>query len=571
MDPSTPPGAGAVTLCEAFQRAVAHAPDEIALRAYGRATELTWRDFANAVRAAAEGLASLGVARGDTVAMMTRNIPELVIADAAALHLGATPFSIYPTSTPEQVAYLVADADSRVVLYEPQFAPALTGIDPPECPHRITVDGVAGPSEITFYELLRQTSPGFDFDATWRAVRPCDIAALLYTSGTTGPPKGVQATHASILATLDCLSRALPYPVAGHVVSYLPFAHIGDRIASYYPALYCAHTLTTVPEMADVLVAVREARPTQWSAVPRVWEKLMAGLQSRGITPETMSKAKRSEVRASLGFDRARWLASGAAPLSGDVLDYFGRLGLPICDTWGMSECGIGAVNPIDDIRPGTVGRVLPGLEYTLLPDGELLLRGPTVMAGYRKNPEATRQAIDAEGWLHTGDIATADADGYLTILDRKKELIISAGGKNMSPANIERQIKAASTLIGQACVIGDRRPYNTALLVLDPEVSAAFAAAHGLANAELGPLSTDPVVQRHLEGAVADANSRLSRVEQVKKFAVLPVEWAPSSDELTPTMKLRRREISRKYADVIESLYAPVTDSGATQAARMR
>ncbi len=247
----------------------------------------------------------------------------------------------------------------------------------------------------------------------------------------------------------------------------------------------------------------------------------------------------------------------GAAPSPLEVLEFFAAIGIPIGEVWGMSETtSIATMVPSEDLRLGTVGPPIPGVEVRLADDGELLVRGPTVMPGYRNQPEKTAETIDADGWLHTGDVAEIDADGFVKIVDRKKELIINAAGKNMSPANIEQQLKQGSPLIGQAVAIGDGRPYNVALLVLDPDASAAFAAEHGLADASPEAMSVEAAVREEVSAGVDRANSHLSRVEQIKRFKVLPCDWPPAGDELTPTMKLKRRPISEKYAPEIEALY---------------
>jgi long-subunit acyl-CoA synthetase (AMP-forming) len=292
--------------------------------------------------------------------------------------------------------------------------------------------------------------------------------------------------------------------------------------------------------------------------VPRVWEKIKAALEAQGITdPEAIPEEAKAEIRAKLGLDRCRWLVAGAAPTPVEVLEYFAQLGLPICELWGMSELScIATCNPPDAIRLGTVGPPLPGVELRIADDGELLARGPILMPRYRKDPEKTAEAIDADGWMHTGDVAEIDDDGYVTIIDRKKELIINAAGKNMSPANIESRLKTSSALIGQACCLGDRRPYNVALVVLDPDVSAQWAAEHGI-EASPAAMAEHETVIAEIERAVEDANSHLSRVEQIKRFAVLPVDWEPGGEELTPTMKLRRKPIAERYAAEIEALYS--------------
>jgi long-subunit acyl-CoA synthetase (AMP-forming) len=289
-----------------------------------------------------------------------------------------------------------------------------------------------------------------------------------------------------------------------------------------------------------------------------VWEKLRAALEAKGLTaPSTLPEDAKAATHVALGLDQADWVLSGAAPIAPETLEYLIALGLPVVEGWAMSETGCaGTINPVDAMRVGTVGKPMGGVEVKLAEDGELLTRGENIMVGYRNDPERTAETIDADGWLHTGDIAEIDADGYVKIVDRKKELIINAAGKNMSPANIEQKLKASSPLIGQVCVIGDGRPYNVALLVLCPDGSAAYAKANGL-DPDPAVLSQDPATLKLIEEAVEAANARMSRVEQIKKFTVLEVDWLPDGDELTPTMKLKRRGVAAKYAEQIEALYA--------------
>jgi long-subunit acyl-CoA synthetase (AMP-forming) len=348
-------------------------------------------------------------------------------------------------------------------------------------------------------------------------------------------------------------------PGPGRRVSYLPLAHIADRLLHYNMSVVEGSSITCVVDATQILAALVDTRPTGWMSVPRLWEKIKAGLESKGITdPAALDEDTRTAIRGQLGLDQLRWGASGAAPIPPSVLEYFMALGLPVLEGWAMSETACaGTVNPQDAPRLGTIGKPIGGVEVKVADDGELLVRGAWLMTGYRNDPEKTAEAINPEGWLHTGDVVTIDDDGYIKIVDRKKELIISAGGKNMSPANIEQKLKASHALIGQACCIGDARPYNVALLVLDPDASAAFAAAHGLDDASPATLSQNAEVQAQIALAVEEANSHLSRVEQIKKFRVLGEDWVPDSDILTPTSKLKRRGVNERYADVIEALYA--------------
>jgi len=541
------PGLDGTTLCEAFQLSAAHFADRVALRTAGGDVELTWAAYADRVRRVAGGLAELGIGRGDTVAMMLCNRPEFHVVDTAALHLGATPFSVYNSSPAEQVEYLFGNAENRVVVTERRFEELVRAVRAPAVEHVVVLED--GLPDAPF--------PGFE--ESWRAVAPEDLATLIYTSGTTGPPKGVQLTHGNLMFTCNAYAPVLRLRPAGRLVSYLPSAHIADRFFGYYAGLVSGATMTCVSDPAQVVAALPDARPTGVLAVPRIWEKVKAALEGKGVTdPASMTEEERAAIREGLGLDEADWAGSGAAPIAPEVLEYFMALGLPIVEGWAMSETACsGTINPPTAIKVGTVGRALPGIELSVAQDGELLLRGPNVMVGYRGEPEKTAEAIDPDGWLHTGDVAEIDADGYVKLVDRKKELIINAAGKNMSPANIEQRLKASSPLIGQACAIGDRRPYNVALIVLDPDGAAAYAAKCGLSDASPAALACDGGVCDTVAAAVEQANSHLSRVEQIKRFAILPVDWLPDGDELTPTMKLKRRVIVEKYAEQIESLYA--------------
>jgi long-subunit acyl-CoA synthetase (AMP-forming) len=544
------------SLCEAFQNTVAKCGDMVALRTPGGAQEISWREYGERVRALAAGLSSLGVGPGDTVGIMLLNRPEFALVDTAALHLGAVPFSIYNTSSPEQIGYLFGNAGNRVVVTEQRFLAAIRAAGT-AAETVISVDG--GEGTLSLDEVATRTVDGFDFDAAWRAVGPESVLTLIYTSGTTGPPKGVELTHASMLAELRGCRAVLPATTGERSTSYLLAAHVADRWASHYTSMALGHTITYVADPKEVVAALPEVRPTVWGAVPRVWEKIKAGLEAHGVTdPAALPEESKAGIRQLIGLDEVKWTVSGAAPIAPEVLQFFTDLGIPICELWGMSELSCCAtINPPADIRIGTVGTALPEVELSLADDGELLVRGPLLMRGYRGQPAMTAETIDADGWLHTGDVATIDDDGYVTIIDRKKELIINSAGKNMSPANIEQVLKASHPLIGQAVVVGDRRPYNVALLVLDPDVCAAHAERAGLPDGSTGALAADPGVQAQVAEAVEAANARLSRVEQVKRFRILASDWVPGGDELTPTMKLRRRPIGEKYAEEIEALYA--------------
>ena len=586
------------TLCAAFQDFVTKTPDAVVLRTPGDGVTLTWRQWDQRVRKIAAGLAALGVGRGDTVGLMLTNRPEFHLVDAAALHLGATPFSIYNTSAPEQIEYLFSNAGNKVVCCDERFLPRIREMSS-SVEHIVCVDGEAE-GAMSLEQLESRGAPDFDFEAAWRAVESSDLATIIYTSGTTGPPKGVELTHANLIAETDATRSVFDVSPGDRGVSYLPAAHIADRVTAQYFAILFGIQVTCVADLTKLAEALADARPHALFAVPRVWQKIKAGIDAglaaekgakgriarwavrAGIRaaraelegrplPATLALEHRladklvlSKLRAKLGLDECRGPASGASAIAPEILEFFWGLGIRIYEVWGMSETG-GATtaNTPGHTKLGSVGRVFPGMEIKLAEDGELLTRGPAVMRGYRNDPEKTAETIDADGWLRTGDIAEVDDEGYVTIVDRKKELIISAAGKNMSPTNIENAIKATTSLIGQVVAIGDDRPYIAALAVLDPDVAAAFAARQGISSSSPAELIANPEVRAAVLAGVKAGNEKLARVEQLKRIRLLPAAWEPGGDELTPTMKLRRKPIAEKYAHEIDSLYdkAPTED----------
>lgn len=581
------------TLCEAFQRNAAIDPDAVVLRTPGDTQTLTWRELAEQVRKVTAGLAGLGVRRGDTVSLMMANRIEFYPLEIGAQHLGATSFSVYNTLPAEQLTYLFDNAGTKVAICEQQYVDRIRASGAP-VEHIVCIDG-APPGTISVEQLYAAAPRDFDFESTWRSVRPDDVVTLIYTSGTTGNPKGVEMTHANLLFECHALNAVLPSKFGDRVTSYLPSAHIADRAMGLYGLEVFGAQVTVVDDPRAIAAALPDVRPTVWAAVPRIWEKLKAGIEftvaneqdesTRAALQWAMSVAAQraaalvageqipdelaaewaradelvlSKLRERLGFGELRWAVSGAAPIPKETLAFFAGIGIPIAEVWGMSELScVAAVSHPRDARLGSVGKLLPGLEGKIADDGEFLVRGPLVMKGYRKEPAKTAEAIDADGWLHTGDILEADAQGYLRVVDRKKELIINAAGKNMSPANIENAILAACPMIGVMITIGDGRPYNTALLVFDADSVGPYAARHGLSDASPAALAADPVVIAQIAAGVAAGNAKLSRVEQIKRFRILPTLWEPGGDEITLTMKLKRKPIMAKYAEEIEQLYA--------------
>ncbi|NNH69156.1 AMP-binding protein [Nocardia uniformis] len=582
------------TSCAAFQRVAGIDPDAVAVRSIGGAQSLTWRQYADQVRAVAGGLAGLGVGRGDTVALMMANRVEFYPLEVGAQHTGATSFSVYNTLSAEQLNYVFTNAGNRVVICEEQYVERVRASGVP-IDTIVCVDG-APEGTIGVPELTASVRADFDFDATWRAVGPEDIVTLCYTSGTTGNPKGVEITHASLTFECEAYESVMSIEFGDRITSYLPTAHMADRVTALYLQQYFGTQITVVPDRTLLPAALADVHPTIWGAVPRVWEKLKAAVEfSVANEPDETRKAALtwalgvaarksdaqlagvpldetqaaewvkadelvlSKLRAKLGLDQLKWALSGAAPIPPETLGFFFGLGIPISEVWGMSELTcVASVSPPRQARLGTVGKLLPGLEGRVADDGEFLVRGPLVMREYRQEPEKTADALDGDGWLHTGDIITVDDEGYLRVVDRKKELIINADGKNMSPANIENTIKAATPLIGALAVIGDNRAYTTALIVLDAESAGPYAAQRGLTDASAAALATDKTVIEDIARGVAAGNTKLSRVEQVKRFTIVPSFWEPGGDEITLTMKLRRKPIAEKYADAIEALYSP-------------
>lgn len=587
---------GIQTLCEAFQINVRRYADSVALRTPGAGEQLTWRAYGERVRSIATGLVSLGVGPGDTVALMLTNRPEFHLCDTAVLHTGATPFSMYNTNPPEMLAYLFGNARPRVVISETQFVPQVLAAMQlgGEIEHVVCVDGeLAGTVSLECVEAA--SGDGFDFDSTWRAVKPSDVLTIVYTSGTTGPPKGVQLTHANFIANAELLNEIGDFGPADRVVSYLPDAHAANRWIAHYANLLRGIGVTTVADPKKMLEALTDARPTLFMGVPRIWVKVKSALESsiaeepcwvkRALAGWAVNVGQQkaryesdriavpvqlrlqqavadrlvlSKVRAKLGLDQIRFAVSGAAPIPPEVHQFMLGLGIAVCEAWGMSELTAAAtINRPNGIRVGTVGQVVPGCEIRVASDGELLVRGSSVMKGYRGDPEKTSAAIDSDGWLHTGDIGVIDVDGYVRIVDRKKELIINSSGKNMSPTHIENAVIDACPLVGSVIAIGEQRSYIVALITLDPDAVMAFGARHGLRDLSVPEFSAHPKIKAEIDEGIAAANTKLARVEQIKKFKILPDVWAPGSELVTPTMKLKRKSIDAKYAAEIEALYA--------------
>jgi long-chain acyl-CoA synthetase len=586
---------GAATIAEAFRIISANRAGDVAVRTKGDELAWTWGDLRERVDALARGLAALGLRRGDAVALLLNTRPEFALCDLAVMMAGGTPFSIYMQYTPDQIAFVASDAGARMIVTEQALlAGALEARkELPSVEHVIVVDGEAPKGVLSLDEVAAMDSE-LDVEASAAQTSPDELITLIYTSGTTGPPKGVQLSHRNVIAAVSAVEALIDLPRDGRVISWLPSAHVAERVAHHYIPIVYGLQITCCPSAREILAYLPEVRPSWFFAVPRIWEKLKAGLEAMAATQppaqrERTEAAVRDAVekvrleqrgqevpedlaarvadadrelfaglRSMLGLDQAKAINVGAAPTPVEVLEFFHAIGLPLAELWGMSETsGAGAINPPGRIKIGTVGPPTPGVELRLDADGEVLVRGEVVMVGYRNLPEQSAEAFTDDGWLRTGDIGEIDADGYLRLIDRKKELIISAGGKNMSPSNIESTLKASSPLIGQACVIGDRRRYNTALIVLDSDFAPAWASQQQISEASLEALARDERMRAAVQDGVDAAKAKLARVEQIKKFTIVDGDWLPGGDELTPTMKLKRKPIDRKYAEAIEAMYA--------------
>jgi long-chain acyl-CoA synthetase len=552
-------------------------PDAPAIREKrrGRWHELTWSDYADRVKRVAAGLKELGVQPGDRVAIHSENRPEWVIGDLAIQGLGAISVGVYPTSPAAEVEYLLGHSGSVVLIAEDeeQLDKALAVRDRlPALRNIVLVDprNVHDLGDVMTWEQLEHREPLEDYA---QGLDDSDTAVIVYTSGTTGPPKGAMLTHANLTWAAGTFQQAFGTGPDDEVLSYLPLCHVAERLGSVINGLGTGYVVNFGEGGESFAQDLRDVQPTLFAAVPRVWEKMLATVE---IKMSDASALKRWSYRTAmrlgsgrvgnalalralrdkLGLARAERAICGAAPIAPQVLEYFWKLGVPVYEIYGQTEnTAVCTLMPFDDVRIGTVGKPLEGVELRIAEDGEILTRSPAVFAGYYQDPDATAATIDPDGWLHTGDVGTIDDAGFLTITDRKKDVIITAGGKNISPSEIENRLKV-SPYVREAMVVGDRRKYLVALIGIEADTVSDWAARKGLAFTTYGDLSRKPEVRELIGRWVEEVNRDLAQVETVKRFALLEKELDHEDGELTATLKVKRSALERQFESQIQELY---------------
>lgn len=604
VSPSAASAGNEITLPAKLLARAATTPDSVALRHkhLGRWQEYSWADYADLVRAVGAGLAALGVEATDKVAIHSENRPEWVVSDLGIQGLGAVAVGVYPTSPAAEVQYLLAHSESKVVIAEDeeQLDKTIAVWDQlPDLDYAVVIDprGVRvldDPRVLTFEELLaRGRDAEHDaFDRAVAALSPDDIAVIVYTSGTTGPPKGALISHGNLHAATESYRDVFETGVDDEVLSYLPLCHIAERLVTVVNGVSHGYVANFGEGGETFTNDMREVQPTFFLGVPRVWEKMLAGIQVRMSDASWVKRRNyefwiargerlaRARMRGEFGLvDRAvyalGWLMlyralkerlglarcdkalSGAAPISPQVLAFFWSIGVPVREGYGQTEnTAQGTVNPERDVRIGTVGVAVAGAEIRIADDGEILTRGDGTFVGYFKNPEATAETITADGWLHTGDIGELDDDGYLRITDRKKDIIITAGGKNISPSEIENRLKV-SPYVREAVVIGDRRKYLTALIGIESDTVGDWATRQGIPYTTYEDLSSKSEVRDLIATVVEGTNTEFAQVETIKRFEFMTIELDHEDGQLTATQKVKRNAIVDQFAAVIEEMYS--------------
>jgi long-chain acyl-CoA synthetase len=632
----------AETIIDRFQERVRNSPTKVALRykTGGAWKDITWAEYGRQVTQAAKGLVSLGLGHGDKIAILSGNRPGWHVADVAGMTLGGATAAIYTSNSPEQCAYVIEHSESKVAFVDTvdQLEKILKVRGELPLLQKVVVfdndTSSADPEFVmTWKDFLASGSSVEDarVEAERQKVKPSDLATFVYTSGTTGPPKGVMLTHSNIWWTATHSEQHIPIgdesmklpdgTFEGRALSYLPLSHIAERMISHLLQIYYGTTTWFAESLETLPQDLQACKPTYFFAVPRVWEKFHAkfmemasqpaktksderkkklakkaidvGLQVTKLEQEavgrggTMADAKvpiflkvqhaaldklvLHKIRAAFGLDECVLPLSAAAPLSPELIWFFHSIGLKVTEGYGQSEDnGPTSWNPPAAVKIGTVGTPLPGLEVKLAEDGEILVRGGNVMAGYYKDDTATKETVDDDGWLHSGDVGELDEHNYLKITDRKKDIIITAGGKNIAPQEIENRLKMKHPLISQVVVIGDRKPFLSCLITLDEEKVPSWAKEHGIVG-DIAEVSRNERTLKEIEGAINELNKGLAKVEGIKKFRVLERDFLQEENEITPTMKVKRKQINEIYAEVIADLYDKSSPQGAGAAAPIR
>lgn len=587
------------TVMAAMKQTVDKYGDRVALKhkINGQWTETTWKQYYEQVRTTARAFMALGLEKGKAVSILGNNCPQWFISDLAGIFAGAVPGGIYTTNSPEQCHYIAEHSEANIAVVEnaEQLAKFKEiRADLPELKAIVLMNGADSDEGVYAWSdlpKLAEKVPEADLEARISEQQPDDCCTLIYTSGTTGNPKGVMITHDNITWTVGQVVQLIGANADDQIVSYLPLSHIAEQAISLHGPIAMGATTWFAESLDKLADNLAEVHPTFFVGVPRVWEKIQAKMMTAGAQNPWLKKkiaawARKkgleaayarqegkpypafygladklvfSKVKEKLGLDRSRFFISTAAPISMDTLEFFHSLAIPITEVYGMSECTGPATVSLPEpfkYRIGWAGPAFPGAQVKIAEDGEVLMHGRHVFKGYFKNEAATEETIDTDGWLHSGDVGVIDDGGFLKITDRKKELIITAGGENIAPQVLEGKLKAIP-MLSQAVVIGDRRKYLTALFTLDPEKVAQEAQAAGSSARNAEEAARCEKFMAHLQKQVDEVNKTLARVQTIKKFTVLPEELSVEGEELTPTMKLKRRIIYSKYGDAIESMYS--------------
>jgi len=561
---------------------------------------VTWSEYGRDARRAARALVKLGVQPGQGVSLIGQNSVQWLVADIGAILAGAMPAGIYTTNSADQVRYITDHCEAKVSFADTPAQVAKFVAEQERLPKlEVVVQMTGKPASgaggtrlrlLAWDEFLNlgDDISDADLDARLKAQKPDDVCTLIYTSGTTGEPKAVMITHTNLVWTAHSLVPTLNLGPEDVSISYLPLSHVAEQILTIHGPMAMGSTVYFAESLEKLGENLADVRPTVFMGVPRVWEKIQAKMQAAGAKAPPLRKklvawarktglaggfaeqrhapkpllypvAKKivfDKVRKALGLDRARLCVTSAAPISRDTLEFFLALGIPLLEVYGMSECtGPATYSPPNDYRTGKCGLVLPGTELKLAEDGEICMRGKHVFKGYLKDPESTKNALDVDGWLHSGDIGTIDKDGFIQITDRKKDLLITAGGENIAPQVLEGHLKGIP-VVAQAVVVGDRRKYLAALLTLDPEKITSEAHVAGSAARNVDDAAKCDLFRRHLEKQIEVVNGKLARVQTIKRFAIIPKEFSIDGGELTPTMKVKRKVVNQKYQREIEDLY---------------